>query len=277
MKKLNLFFVFILALVFMQSCTKDNTTTPNENRDAPTLPPLESFVMPFEGYEDIDTTGLMEKNGNRSVTYRNWFYAGTNLLVWQVAIGTNMLVPVASFGEAFNHDAEYLGNGLFAWNYNVDVGLDRYNATLTARLVNNNEDVEWKMKISKVGGFSDFEYYSGITAVGGGQATWILNHQPNNPESLLRIEYNKAANSNDATLRYTNIRPNHPDNGDYIEYRVETNGTFNRSYDVSLDPNNFLEIQWNEPSRDGRVRNPGHFNDSEWHCWDSNQMDINCQ
>ena len=64
-------------------------------------------------------------------------------------------------------------------------------------------------------------------------------------------------------------------NGDYIEWRTMNGTDYDRAYDVFLD-NNLLEIQANEVEENGRVKDPNHFNDSEWHCWDSSKFSIDC-
>jgi len=111
------------------------------------------------------------------------------------------------------------------------------------------------------------------------QATWTLNHRPNNPEPLLKIEHQKNNGSGEASIKYTNIVPNNSSNGDYIEFRVDnaTGGDFDRAYDIYKSSNdNLLEAEWNQTDKDGRVRDEQRFNDTEWHCWDENQIDIDC-
>jgi len=277
MKKLNLFFFLLLALSIMQSCQKDENTSPTDEV-APELPPQATFIMPFDGYEEVDTTEFNNEIGNRSMTYRNWFYAGTNILVWNTLVGINMIVPVASFAESFNHDPVYEGNGIFSWTYSYPVAGVTYEAKLTGEFINSGADVEWIMTISQVGGFSNVVYYSGIVAVDGSKADWTLYHEPNNPKPFMRIIYLNDVNTGESSIRYTNIIPNNPGNGHYLEYRIQSGSAFNRAYDVFLgSPDNFIEILWNTPSDTGRVKNLTAFGDSEWHCWDIDKMDVDCQ
>lgn len=281
MKKLVFAFALLLSFSVFQSCQKDSIENPEE-QVAPTLPPAESFIMPFTGYEDIDTTGLIhngeldERGGPTS--FRNWFYAGSNIVVWNVILGVNMAIPVASFMEAFNHDAVYDGQGAFVWSYDFNLGNDTFLAELSARLINGNQDVEWVMNISKVGGFTNVEWYRGVTSRDNSRATWTLNHRPNNPEPLIDILHERDIATNQISTRYTNLIPNNENNGDYIEYKTLVNSDFNRSYDVfRANTNELLEIEWNAPSREGRVRNPDFFNDNDWRCWDQDLRDTDCQ
>lgn len=277
MKKLCFFLITALTLSLFQSCEKDPIDNQTEEV-APKIPPQESFIMPFTGFEEVDTTEFTDVHAEaRSVeTFQNWFYAGTNILVWNTVLTLNLAVPVASFGEAFNHDPVYAGNGVFEWAYSYNHLGSSYNAVLSGQFINNGADVEWVMSISKVGGFSDVVYYTGVVAADHSEANWTLYHRPLNPEPYLGISYQKDASTNDFTIRYTNVVPNSPDNGQYIEYRTSSDSNFNRAYDVFLNTNNFLEMEWNEPANNGRVKNPHRFNDEEWHCWDIDLSDIDC-
>jgi len=281
MKKLSFAFALLLFFSVFQSCQKDPIENPDE-LVAPSLPPAESFIMPFTGYEDLDTTGL-HSNGDLDerggpTSFRNWFYAGSNLVVWNLIVGVNMAIPVASFLEAFNHDAVYDGQGAFIWSYDFNLGNDTFMANLSARLINNNQDVEWIMNISKVGGFTNVEWYRGVTSRDNSRASWSLNHRPNNPQSLLDILHEKDLATGEISTRYTNRIPSDPNNGDYIEYRTSNGNTFNRAYDVFRANNNeMLEVEWKAPSGEGRVRNPNFFTDNDWHCWDQDLRDTTCQ
>ncbi len=280
MKNLSLFLVLSLSLTFFQSCVKEDINPPSEEA-VPTIPPLETFVMSFDGYSesDVDTSEVINDGGadSRSATFHNWAYAGGNILVWNLALSLNMAVPIASFAESFNHQPVHVGNGKYAWTYNYNAASGIYFATLTGAFINNGADVEWIMTISKAGGFSDFEYYSGIVATDQSQANWTLNHRPNNPQTYLSIEYNKDIGSGDASIRYTNIIPGSNDHGDYIEYRIQADNDFNRAYDIfKINEGNTINIEWDEPTREGRVKSPVRFGDSDFHCWDENKKDTDC-
>lgn len=281
MKKLSFAFALLLFFSVFQSCQKDPVQNPDE-LIAPSLPPAESFIIPFTGYEDLDTTGLHSNTGlderGGPTSFRNWFYAGSNLVVWNIIVGVNMAIPVASFLEAFNHDAVYDGQGSFIWAYDFTLGNDTFLASLSARLINNNQDVEWVMNISKVGGFTNVEWYRGVTSRDNSRASWSLNHRPNNPQALLDILHEKDLATGEISTRYTNRIPSDPNNGDYIEYKTSNGSTFNRAYDVFRANNNeMLEVEWKAPSGEGRVRNPNFFNDNDWHCWDQDLRDTTCQ
>ncbi len=273
--------IFVLALLLvgtlMQSCVKDPVTN-SEDEVAPKLPPQEAFVMPFDGFESADTTKLSGgRRGARNMpTYFNWFYSVSNVVVWNAVVGLNMVIPVASFGEAFNHDPTYQGNGIWLWSYSYDVHGQTYEAELTGQFI-NDEEIQWDMNITQVGGFSKVHWYRGTTANDGSYATWTVNHQPDDPEPYLRIDYKRGASEDEGSLRYTNIIPNDAGNGDYIEFRAEEGGAYNRAYDVfDASEQNLLQIEWHETNHNGRVRNPDQFGNDRWQCWSVNFTDMIC-
>ncbi len=277
MKRIHFFFALLLSISFFTACEKGTVSPePVVPEETPTIPPLESFVMPFSNFADLDTSGVAGAADTRD-SYQNWFYAGTNILVWNTVLTINMVVPIATFRESFNHNPVFVGNGTWEWAYDTNVNGVIHKAALRGKFINAGQDVNWTMTVSKVGGFSNMEFYSGVVAADGSKASWTLNHRPNNPEPLIAIDYEKDPTTNDEWIRYTNIVPNNPDNGDYIEYRTHSDLTFNRAYDVFLSENNFLQIEWDEPAGDGRVKNHFKFGDDEWHCWDADQMDMDCE
>ena len=289
MKNLKLVFAVIFALSIFQSCVKEDDTTTDV---APDLPPVESFVMSFDGFEDADTSGIIVNGGDtgfatsgnseaagvRTTTFQNWFYSATHVVVWNTILTINLAVPVAAFYESFNHQATYEGSGVWLWAYEV-TGNDGsvYEAKLYGEL--QTDGVKWDMYISKVGGYTDVHWYTGTTSDSGNSATWTLNHQPNNPQSYLGVEYQKDNGNGMASIRYTNIIPGNANNGDYIEFRKnnDTSADYNRAYDIyKTGDNNLLEINWNAPNKNGRVKDEMKFGDTDWHCWDENLMDIDC-
>ena len=280
MKNLKIAALLFVSLLMLQSCVKDDK---DENLDtAPALAAEETFIMPFTGFEDADTSGIMAPPNDNSANARtpsfdNWFHSATNVVFWNLVLTVNLAVPTAAFHESFNHDPTFQGNGVWLWQYSFELPDGNYQAKLYGEIVANDE-VEWEMYISKVGGFQDVLWYTGST--NDDEAHWTLNHQANNPEAFIQIDYLKDNGNAQAAIRYTNIIPNDPGNGGYIEYREDNSNSsadYNRAYDIyHIQADNLIEIQWNKPNENGRVKDEEHFGDTEWHCWDVNLMDTEC-
>jgi len=278
MKSIKLISLLLLSIFLMQSCTNDDSFNSGKENDtvAPELPPMQSFIMPFTGFEDADTTGIIEQSNNRSVgTYRNWFYAATNLVIWHTAVTVNMALPLASFAEAFNHDPVYAGNGIWKWSYDVNDNGNVFLCVLSGQFI-SDEEIQFDMHVSKAGGFNSVHWYQGNITDNGDTGIWVFNDQPNNPRKVLQLEYG-TNDTGVGMIRFTNINNQSTDLGDYIEYREAPGATYDRAYDVFKTKNdNLLEIQWKESFDYGRVKSPIFYNDSDWHCWDEEYMDTDC-
>lgn len=275
MKRSYFLFILALALALFTSC--EEGVTPINDQVAPTLPPAEMYTAP------MTMDGDSSNNHIFGATYRNWFHAGANILVWNTAVALNVAVPLASFGLALNERPVFIGNATFEWSYVYRApavqGGKVYDVVLTGQYLNNTRDVEWIMTMSERGGFTNFEWFRGITSTDQTEAAWTLNHKPNNPEPYMSIDYTRNPGNSDESIRYTNINPSNSGMGGYIEYRSESANPFNRAYDVYPGPNNpgtLLEIQWSVPSNEGRVKHESHFNDTDWHCWNSHLQDTAC-
>lgn len=268
MKKLSFLFALILTVALFQSCEKEPIDGPVDNLVAPELPPAESFIMPFDNFEDTDTM---------RGPFRNWFYAASNVVVWNTVLTINLAVPVASFYASFNSQAEFQGDLTWLWAYSFPVNGVTYNAELYGTIL-SAEEVKWEMYISQQGGFSNVLWYSGITATDRTYAQWTLNRDGNNPMPFIQADFQRNAIGDAASIRYTNIIPNVPENGGYIEFRREDGATpYDRAYDVyKAEIDNLLEIKWSSTSHEGRVRDEEKYDDTEWHCWGSNLMDEDC-
>lgn len=270
-----------LLAIFFQSCDFEGIRNEAEELAAPTVPSKEMFAMPMESLEGTESDTTMAQASG--VSFKNWAHSGLNILFWNTAVVLHSAIPFTAFGLAVNEKPVYLGNAIWEWSYTyVDKPLtarEVYDVVLTAEYINSNEEVNWVMKVSKRGEFEDFVWYSGVSRTDFSAATFVLNHQPESPEQYLQIEFERNSSNDDVRIRYTNVSSD-ANQGGYIEYREESNNPYNRSYDVLVgpnDPTNFLEIQWIEPTRVGRVKHPSHFGDQDWHCWDQFQIDIECQ
>ena len=275
MLKSKILVIVVLAIFAFQSCEKDPLTQPAAT-NAPSLPPIESFYLSLDSWAEIDTTGFNEDLGkSNGPTYTNVWYAATNMVVWNGFIIAASAIPVATFAEAFNHEAVYNPtDDTFEWNYTHREGLRNFRAKLVGEIL-SNEEVSWKMFISLVGQYEDALFYEGITSRDNIDANWTLYGDPVDPKPTLFIEYSKNDNG-ESQIKYTNILEATPEFGHFIESR-NTNGTdYNRFFDVYRGKDDFLQIKLIEPGKGGAVKNVKFFGDDEYHCWDDSYQDTEC-
>lgn len=276
MKKLHVILALVFGLILLTSC---DPQTPID-QEAPEIPPSQLFSMPTTALSTMEPDTATPGTG---VTYKNWAFSAINLVVWHTAIVLHVSLPTAAFNHALQQNPVFIGNGTFEWSYVYNappaLGGNSYDVVLTAQYVSGNQKVQWSMKVAEAGTNVFYEWYTGLTDVDWAEATFTVNRNPANPEAYLRIDYERTSPAGDFSIRYTSISPNDPGVGGYLEYRETSQGTFDRAFDVvggANKPGEFVEIQWDSQNEDGRVKSPGFFNDSNWHCWDENQIDAGC-
>ncbi len=264
-----LFFVVCVAMLLV-NCKKDK----KEELTPPTLPPSTSMVMDFSDFNSTAIKYITED----STTYNNHNWAAFNVGVWNLIITVGLAVPVASFCEAFNHECIQEGDNLWSWSYSFVAQNVNHTAKLTAMYVNNNSQIQWDMYITKDNVYSQFHWYTGISAISGLEGTWTLNESPSKPTPLLGIDWHRNTVTGASDIRYTNVVPNGPENGGYIFYAISPGSVLDATYDIfNKGQNNLINIQWNRNNKNGQIKDAKHFLNSDWHCWDANFADCSCQ
>ena len=266
-------FIALLTLTLLISCKEDDPTQPTEL--APDIPPQSTFIMDFEAFPDTSSPSAFQKVNADTIEFGNWGWAYGNAVVWKAIIDITLAVPRLSFAAAFSQEPVQQEDGSWLWSYNVNV----LGVIHTAKLYGTTtaQGVEWKMLLSKDGGYQDFEWYTGFSNLPLTQGSWTLNKDPNDPVPFLQIDWNRNPVDETADIKYTNIIPNDPENGGYIFYGKTTNVPFNAFYDIfNKGKNNHTNVEWNLESYNGRVSDPMHFGDADWHCWDENLLNIVC-
>lgn len=264
-------FVVVLASVSLAlaSCKLKEE---EETGTAPTLPVASSFVMAFDDFDFV----VAARDSAMSVivaTTSNYNYAATHVAVWNTVLQVGLIVPVASFVEAFSHDPKKQSDGSWLWSYSFRVAGISHTAKLYGKIVNNT--VEWDMYISRIGGYTNFHWYEGTSKIDGTQGAWTLMKDPDNAHEFIGIAWNRNASAGTGDIKYTNIETGTDGEGDYIHYGTTTDTTYNAYYDINdASASSLIEIEWNRATTAGRVKNFAHFGNEDWQYWDATHQDI---
>ena len=257
-------------IVLLVSCEDDKTTNPQE--ETPTIPPQSSMIIDFSEFPDTSSgDGLQDVVVSRN----NWGWAALNVAVWNSVLTLTLAVPVAAFVEAFNHQPVKQSDGSWLWQYTVNVQGGMYTAKLYGKTA--TEGVNWRMLLSRAGVYTDFEWFTGFSNLPATEGTWTLNKDPNLPSPFLDIEWHRNTVEETTDIKYTKINPTSPGNESYIYYGKTNEIPHNRFYQIfDADENRLIDIKWNYEQLFGRVKDPTHFEDELWHCWDETLNDITC-
>lgn len=261
MKKNSVFLLIAMLFIGFTSCQKDN----NLGQTAPNIPPKESFIIDFQ---DLST-------GKTEATQLNAFFAGVNILTWNTALVTTLAIPVTAFRNSFNQEATF-NDGIWTWAYDFDgAGGVNHSARLEAEVI-GTESINWSMYITKDGSYEDFLWFTGASNVESRSGTWTLMLEPESPQEFMTIAYDLDTN-NEGTIEYTNVLDNNPNNGSYVKYGHTGNEAFDVFYDIfKSETNDLINIEANQNTKAGRVKNLQHFGDDAWRCWNGAHEDIDC-
>jgi hypothetical protein len=194
--------------------------------------------------------------------------------VWNTLITLGFAIPVAAFLEAFAHEPVRQPDGAWLWDYNFTVDVIHL-AELYGKV--DGDEVVWEMYISREDAYTEFLWFSGRSHLDGSEGTWTINQDPYNPIPMIGVLWHIDSEGGTADIKYTNVVPDGPENGGYIHYGVTSGTPYDAFYDIyNKGKDNHTYIEWNLDLENGRVKDPDHFDDSDWHCWDEFHDDTSC-
>jgi hypothetical protein len=271
MKKILIVTLICLLPVVIQDCKKDKG-------EAPSLPPSESMSIDFSNFQSGRKSELAIAYPKGTQT-SNWEFAAGVAMIWDAIITTTLAVPVAAFKLAVNQKPVYVGDKTWQWSYSTIVLGTTYDARLTGQITSS--DVVWKMYITREGsgGYSDFLWFQGTSALDGKSGQWILNKSNADPVSILQIDWS-VTGTEIGSVKYTYIEDGSDFKDSYIEYGL-TSDTLNAYYTIHYYSYVYLafydlNVEWSSSSHNGRVQCVQFFGNSDWYCWDSNLLNVTC-
>lgn len=245
----------ISLVISFSSCD----TEPVDER--PELPPIESLMMDFSDFEG-------QPGGTKATeaSYGNFTHSYLSVLFWNLTSTLTMTLPVAAYGHALQQEAEYVGDHTWEWSFDFQYeGMD-YSATLTgARISNEKFSMEMKIGLAALPG-QGVKWFDGEVRYDHTQALWNLYMEGN--VKVLEAEWHKNFETEAGDLSYTYVEPEQEETGSFIRFKYMPREVYDGAYTISLSAG-VTEIEWNVTSKEGRVKDPVKFGDSNWHCWDS--------
>ena len=287
--------VMVVALL-ATACGGSDSSDSNgvDTEGAPTLPPKYSLLPDFGDFADAEAAATVSTDDagvrvqlaslattdSDSVspaadTITNYTYAAGKVGFWNLVIVVGLAVPVWVFVESFNHTPVEQDDGSWIWSYSANVPAPNgplHTAELHGAFVDN--EVHWDMYITKEGFYEDFNWYSGVSNLPATEGYWTMQEGPNKRHDLLRIDWERSSSDDTFEVTYTNIKEGGAENGGYIGYGVTNDDPYDAFYTIynkGLDK--LIEIEANRTTKEGRVRCPEDFGDSDWHYWDSSHCD----
>jgi hypothetical protein len=264
----------VLLMVVPAGCGKSDKS--NDITNALALPPQSSLFTDFSSFPTVSSQAAASLVSRVTISGQsNFAFSAVNVIVWNTVITVGLAVPVYTFLEAFNHRPTLQPDGSWLWSYSKTILLVTYTAKLYGKI--NGDHVDWSMYISKAGDFTDFNWFNGTADLAGTNGNWTMKKSPSDPVDLLSIDWARNAAADTGHITYTNVEPGGPENGGYISYGNDgtTDPTYDAYYNIyNKGKDDLINIEWNLTTKEGRVKNPAAFGDSNWHYWNSALQDV---
>jgi hypothetical protein len=273
--------ILILSAILMAGLL---TSCKKKKGDPPVLPDEESMIIDFSNFEIGKSADFLALE--KGVENSNWEFAATVAGYWKAILTGTLIVPVSAFKLAVDQSPEWIEENTWEWNYSASVLSVTYNARLVGQI--RASDVKWTMYISRTGTgeYPEFVWFEGTSDLSGNSGQWILNHSYTYQESLLQIDWTKTGDSM-GTVKYEYVRSLNDNretdtfNGSYIEYGV-TSSTLDGYYSIHYYSSTYqtfwdVDVEWSTVNYNGRVMCSPWFGDSDWHCWNSQLVNITCE
>ena len=268
--------LLLISIVLIYACKEENLTDPMSN--SPEKPPIASMQLDFSSFPESESLSKITGNNslNNNETKENWGWAWLHGVAWKAIVDVGMSIPVIAFAESFNHEPVQQEDGRWLWEYNFTPdGGANHTASLYGSV--DNDGINWEMYISKESHFVEFLWFSGESNIFGTEGTWTFYDNPNNPNPLFGIEWQRNKEDSTGRIKFTNIIPDHNENGGYITYGVVSDPIYDAFFEIyNKKEENYINIKWNRETHEGRVQDSKHFGDSNWKCWDSSLENIEC-
>lgn len=261
------------AMMYLSTGCEKNTQADNDV--APELPPVSTLEIDFSDFNEATKSGTPDSLLADS-TQKNKGTAVLNVFGWNFVLGVHMIVPVTAFKAALNHQPEQQEDGRWLWTYDCKVGAHTYTAKLYAQEI--EDEVNWDMYLSQQGGFTDFNWYSGIAKKDLTEGSWKLYKSPEAAVEFVDIVWHRNVADNTTDIKYTNVEVGSAGQGGYITYGKVNDEVYNSFYEIfHIEKDNLINIQWHRTIKDGRIRNEVAFKDTVYHCWNTDGYDVICQ
>lgn len=251
-KLILLLIVCLVGAISLDSCKK------KKDGPKPELPPTTTMEMDFSDFPQAKSLLGVQDTSNKGLGV-------INVAFWHTMLTVTLWLPVAAFKAAFTQTPVAQEDGSWEWSYNV------LGATVKLNGKVESSTVYWNMYVNS------FLWYKGTHNTSLTAGTWTFYKSQNENHEILGITWNRNTSNNTFDIEYKNIEVGAAEYGGYIKYGWTTDATYNAYYDIyNKGQDNLTNVKWNRTTKEGSIKDPKFFLDSDWHCWNSAGANIVC-
>jgi hypothetical protein len=269
---------FAVGLVFfmlgLTACEKNPTDSKSQKPD---LPPPSSMAVDLNVFNNA--AGLANTGADQTTVGLNFIAARLTVGAINLAVLAHTSVPVLTFAAALSQPPALTDDGKWHWIYSVSNNTgQKFQADLAGWIDESARVSRWEMRITTSGigaPLNDFLWYTGQASLNNDSGQWDIydSTQPDNSVKVVHIDWDHPS-ATKATLKFTVVKPQVPENGDVLTYKADGSGRMVTFFDQSA--NTTLDISWDAVTNAGYIIAP-NYNNGQKSCWDSQLNDTTCQ
>ncbi len=267
----------IFSMLWLAACEK-NPTAPKSQK--PNLPPQSSMAVDLQAFNNNNNAAGLSKTGaDQTAVGLNFIAARLTVGAINLAVLTHMSVPVLTFAAALSQQPALQDDAKWHWVYSVSNNAgQQFQADLAGWIDESEQVSRWEMRITTSGlgaPLNNFLWYEGQAALSNGSGQWDIydSAQPASSVKAVHIDWDRPS-ADEATLKFTVVKPRVPENGDVLTYKVDGNSRAVTFFDQSASTT--LDISWDAVTNAGYIIAP-NYNNGQKSCWDSQLNDTICQ
>ncbi|AGA77278.1 hypothetical protein [Echinicola vietnamensis] len=263
--------LFLLLTITIASCTTGEIPVPTKQMDIPVLPPEASMAPDLNIFETAESEMTRTEMGS------NWAYAALNIGVYSGVLYQHLIVPISAYKAVLSTEPMIDREAkIWVWKKAFTIAdKGSYEIQLTASIW--DESVSWMGYISSEGGDDLFVWFRGVSNFQGEEGYWEVYESPESPAVWLSNTWELDKETGNTTVTYTMQKDGDYEGSSFI-YQENQSSDLNKKVILSnAYSESDVSISWNSTAKYGRVKSESFFGDSQYHCWDQNLANTNCE
>ncbi len=257
--------LILLSVLLLSNCEERY-----ELSYAHTLPDSNTFYFDYEIIGG--NSGMPEVTDNCS--YINWLNAWEKIDKWQELFNYNIKVPILALKKSEEITIKHLADDTWVREFQIIVDTNIYEISLYSTL-EYDYSVFWEMFVSQDNSLPVSLLRGEINS----QRTkgyWIFYKYVFQQIDIVKIDWEII--DSELNVSFENVYERNNNFGDIISLSYPLNDTnlfVINNLDISLKDT--TSIKFNRANDKGRIKSFIIFNDSLWHCWNSDFLNDECE
>ena len=263
MKAMRILMTILLVGSLALAGCKDESTNPQDEPEAPGLPPQGSMSFDFDSFPQAPPP-------RAPLSQANFTAAALSVAVIGVGVTLVTALPELAFAAALSTQPTYEGDNTFLWHFAWN-GLGAGEIDLRGTL--DGDHVNWSLRLTNNDTLDHTLWYEGQSSLTNNSGYWIFYAIQDDPSAQsARVDWSFVSEE-DSELVFENIRVGDEHEGDRLTFTLD--GTTRTIEFHPGDGGDVSFVTWDSETGAGSLQVPS-YNGGEEACWDETLQDVDC-